>query len=186
MNPAARNQMRREVQVIFQHPSSSLNPCWPVSKIITEPLKNRSQEALPPFLREVSHSEKAMAGRLLEMVGLHPSLIDRVPRQLSGGQQQRVAIARAVSVQPALIICDEPTASLDLSVQSQILQLLKHLQEQCQISYLFISHRLETVYWISDRILTFHEGRLADSFPCGELWDADRHAATLQLIESCR
>jgi peptide/nickel transport system ATP-binding protein len=176
--------MREEVQVIFQNPSSSLNPRWPGSKIIMEPLKNCSKE-VPPFLRDVRHSEKGMAGRLLEMVGLHPSLSNRSPQQLSGGQKQRVAIARAISVQPTLIICDEPTASLDLSVQSQILQLLKTLQEQYQISYLFISHRLESVYWISDRILTLNEGRLVDSFPASGLWDAERHSSTQQLIESC-
>ncbi|WP_283657322.1 ABC transporter ATP-binding protein [Paenibacillus sp. RC343] len=120
--------------------------------------------------------------KLLEIVGLSPGLLDRYPHEISGGQKQRLCMARAISVEPALIIMDEPTSSLDTLIQSEMLNLLKELQGRLGFSYLFISHDLPVVQYMCDRVLVMHEGRLVDEFVKEELFAPDRHLYTRQLV----
>jgi ABC-type dipeptide/oligopeptide/nickel transport system ATPase subunit len=174
---------RRHVQVVFQDPSASLNPKLPIWKSVIEPLENYP-EVIPAFLKEVRKERRKMAEILLEKVGLHPGLLDRYPHQLSGGQRQRVAIARGISLQPSLLICDEPTSSLDASIQAQILNLLKQLKRENNMSYLFISHDMAAVQYMCERIAVLKEGVLVDFFSSKDLFSEDRHPYTRKLVEA--
>lgn len=173
---------RRHVQIVFQDPSSSLNPKLPVWKSVIEPLENHP-DVIPPFLKEVRHDKKQMAGVLFNQVGLSSSLIDKYPHQLSGGQKQRIAIARAISLHPALLICDEPTSSLDVSVQAQILNLLKKLKQEFGMSFLFISHDLAAVQFMCEQIAVLKDGELLDLFPTEEIFSKKRDDYTKKLID---
>lgn len=179
----ALRRVRRHIQVVFQDPVAALNPRLPVWKSVVEPLDN-FPEIVPAFLRDVRHSRRRSAARLLEMVGLSTDLLDRYPHELSGGQIQRVAVARGLSVQPDLLVCDEPTASLDVSVQAQILNLLKELQERLGVAYLFISHDIAAVRFLSDEILVMQGGRLVDRFAPAAMDDCERHPYTRALMEA--
>ncbi|MCP3764378.1 dipeptide/oligopeptide/nickel ABC transporter ATP-binding protein [Domibacillus sp. A3M-37] len=174
---------RRHVQVVFQDPSASLNPKLPVWKSVIEPLENYP-EVTPSFLKGARKEKRKMAEILFEKTGLHSGLLDRHPHQLSGGQRQRVAIARGISLQPSLLILDEPTSSLDVSIQAQILNLLKDLKNEINISYLFISHDIATVQYMSERIAVLKEGRLVDLFSTKDLFSEERHSYTKELIEA--
>jgi peptide/nickel transport system ATP-binding protein len=174
---------RRHVQVVFQDPSASLNPKLPIWKSVIEPLENYP-EVIPVFLKEVRKERRKMAEILLEKVGLHSGLLDRYPHQLSGGQRQRVAIARGISLQPSLLICDEPTSSLDVSIQAQILNVLKELKREINMSYLFISHDMAAVQYMCERIAVFKEGMLVDLFLSKDLFSEDRHPYTRKLVEA--
>ncbi|WP_373233109.1 ABC transporter ATP-binding protein [Cohnella sp.] len=176
-------EARSQVQVIFQNPSASLNPKVPIWKSVVEPLEN-FPNIRPPFLEPEIRSKRDMASALLRLVGLSDELLDRYPHELSGGQKQRVAIARGISLHPALLLCDEPTSSLDVSVQAQILNLLKDLKEQYQLSYLYISHDIASVRFLCDRIGVLHEGLLVDLFPVEELFSKERHAYTRLLVQA--
>ncbi|MGC4112606.1 MAG: dipeptide/oligopeptide/nickel ABC transporter ATP-binding protein [Nocardioides sp.] len=147
---------RRHLAVVFQDPYSSLNPRMRIDQIVLEPLQAH---------REVKGDGRTVAAELLDRVGLDPRLVTRYPRELSGGQRQRVCIARALALGPDLLICDEATSSLDVSMQAQIINLLKDLQEQLQMSYLFISHDLAVVNSISDRIAVMYAGRIVEEGP---------------------
>ncbi|WP_318615714.1 dipeptide/oligopeptide/nickel ABC transporter ATP-binding protein [Sporosarcina sp. YIM B06819] len=173
---------RRHVQVVFQDPLASLNPKLPVWKSIIEPLENYP-DVVPSFLKEVRNDRKKMAGILLEKVGLDRNLLERYPHQLSGGQRQRVGIARGISLQPNLLICDEPTSSLDVSIQAQILNLLKELKKEFNMSYLFISHDMASVQYMCDRIAVFKQGVLVDLFLSKDLFSDTRHPYTKTLVE---
>ncbi|MCM3596677.1 dipeptide/oligopeptide/nickel ABC transporter ATP-binding protein [Metabacillus idriensis] len=179
----ALKKVRRHIQVVFQNPHASLNPKLPIWKSVAEPLENYP-EAVPAFLLDVKKDRKKMALRLLEMVGLNGQLLERYPHQLSGGQRQRVAIARGISIEPKILICDEPTSSLDVSVQAQILNLLKDLKEEFGMSFLFISHDMAAVRFMSDRMAVLKEGILVDSFSADELFSETRHHYTKQLTEA--
>ncbi|USK68295.1 ABC transporter ATP-binding protein [Peribacillus asahii] len=174
---------RRHVQVVFQDPTASLNPKLPVWKSVIESLENYPEVA-PSFLKDVRNDKKKMAEILLEKVGLNKSLLERYPHQLSGGQRQRVAIARGISLQPSLLICDEPTSSLDVSIQAQILNLLKELREEFNTSYLFISHDMAAVRYICERIAVLKEGVLVDLFVSEDLFSKRRHPYTQMLVEA--
>ena len=174
---------RRHVQVVFQDPSASLNPKLPVWKSVIEPLENYP-EVTPSFLKGARKEKRKMAEILFEKAGLHSGLLDRYPHQLSGGQRQRVAIARGISLQPSLLILDEPTSSLDVSIQAQILNLLKDLKREINMSYLFISHDIATVQYMCERIAVLKEGRLIDLFSTKDLFSEDRHSYTKELIEA--
>lgn len=174
---------RRHVQVVFQDPSASLNPKLPVWKSVIEPLENYP-EVTPSFLKGARKEKRKMAEILFEKAGLHSGLLDRYPHQLSGGQRQRVAIARGISLQPSLLILDEPTSSLDVSIQAQILNLLKDLKNEINMSYLFISHDIATVQYMSERIAVLKEGRLVDLFSTKDLFSEERHPYTKELIEA--
>jgi len=175
--------LRKHVQAIFQDPHTSLNPKLPIWKSLIEPLEN-FPEVTPEFIKDVRHSPDLILKRLVDMVGLPAGVLDCYPHQLSGGQKQRVAIARGISLQPSLLICDEPTASLDISVQAQILNLLKEIHETLGVAYLFISHDLPSVYYISNRILVMKQGCLVDQFNSEDMLSEERHPYTHQLVST--
>jgi len=153
-NEHALRSLRRHMQIVFQDPYASLNPRWSVGSIVGDPI--RLHESLD---RRARRDKVAM---LLQTVGLGPGFMDRHPHELSGGQRQRVAIARALAVGPSIIICDEPVSALDVSIQAQVINLLKRLQRDLGISYLFISHDLALVQHISDRIAVMYLGEIVE------------------------
>jgi len=165
---------RRAVQIVFQQPSTSLDPRRTAAASISEPLVH--------LLHLRGRQLEARVIELLELVGLDSEHARRLPRELSGGQRQRVAIARAIATSPSLIVCDEPTSSLDVSVQAQIINLLVALQAELGISYLFISHDLGTVRQIADTIAVMHLGRIVEVGPVDRVLDAPRDAYTQALI----
>lgn len=180
---AALRAYRKNVQMIFQDAASALNPKLPIWKSLLEPLKNY-KEFTPSFIEVDGLSDKDIAGKLLDLVGLDSSLADRYPGELSGGQKQRVSIARAISLQPSLLICDEPTASLDVTVQVQILTLLKELQQQLNITILFISHDIRAVTFLCERIIVLKEGSMVDQFELDDLYEHGRNPYTKALLEA--
>ena len=176
MTVAQRKQTRRAIQMIFQDPYESLNPRLPVSDVITEPLLihgigNRSERA-------------DRARELIAQVGLPVDALNRYPHQFSGGQRQRIAIARALGPEPELIVADEPLSALDVSIQSQILNLLSELRERRSLSYLFISHDLAAVHHLADRVAVMYLGRLVELAPRADLYDRPSHPYTRALIEA--
>ena len=177
MDAQAFRPVRRELQMIFQDPYASLNPRMSVRDIIAEPLETW----------QVCDSREETTGRVLELmqaVGLPEEYLHRYPHQFSGGQRQRIGIARAIAADPALIVCDEPTSALDVSVQNQILNLLRELQEARKLSYLFISHNISVVRHISDRIAVMFLGRICETGPTEELFRAPQHPYTRFLLEA--
>ncbi|MFH0844886.1 MAG: oligopeptide/dipeptide ABC transporter ATP-binding protein [Pseudomonadota bacterium] len=168
--------LRKEMQIIFQDPFGSLNPRMTIGQSIEEGLRTLNMKG-----RAV---RKSRVQELLDMVGIAPSAADRYPHEFSGGQRQRIGIARALSVEPALIICDEPVSALDVSIQAQIINLLKDLQEKLGLSYLFIAHDLNVVGYISDTILVMYLGQIMESAPSEELFDRPSHPYTLALLSA--
>ena len=174
MNPAQKQAMRKRLQMIFQDPYASLNPRWRVGRIIAEPLKTHTS------LSEQEQSERV--GQLLEQVGLNPSDQNRYPHQFSGGQRQRISIARALALNPEFIVCDEPTSALDVSVQAQVLNLMKDLQKSLGLSYLFISHNLAVVHHVADRVGVMYLGRIVEIASRNTLFATPRHPYTQMLL----
>ena len=170
-------QLRRRIQMIFQDPYASLNPRWIVEDIIAEPLREHGIETEPVALRE-------RVDELLKSVGLSP--LDRVkyPHQFSGGQRQRISIARALATQPEFLVCDEPTSALDVSVQAQVLNIMKDLQRERGLTYLFISHNLAVVRHVSDQVGVMYLGRLVELAPKHTLFDSPRHPYTRMLLDA--
>lgn len=184
MSPGELHRARQRMQVVFQNPTASLNAKLRVFDSLMEPLRCRAKSnGSPSFLGESMDDEWALAERLMEKVHLPPSLLHRFPRELSGGQRQRVCIARAISVEPALIVLDEPTASLDVSIQARVLNLLKDLQESLGLSYLFISHDLSAVQFMSGRMVVMQAGRLVDEFEREAMFAPERHPYTKRLVQ---
>lgn len=175
-------QYRKDIQMIFQDATSTLNPKLPIWKSLIEPLDN-FKELTPSFITE-GISRKQVAQELLEMVGLEKEMADRYPGELSGGQKQRVSIARAISIEPSLLVCDEPTASLDVTVQVQILQLLKELQKKTNMTILFISHDIRAVTYLCEKMIVLKNGYIVDSFGLEELYLDERHSYTKALIKA--
>jgi oligopeptide transport system ATP-binding protein len=168
--------LRKEMQIIFQDPFGSLNPRMTVGQSIEEGLRT---------LRVRNRAERRdRVEKLLNMVGMAPSAADRYPHEFSGGQRQRIGIARALSVEPSLIICDEPVSALDVSIQAQIINLLKDLQSRLGLSYLFISHDLHVVSYISDRVAVMYLGHIMEYAPTEELFDQPLHPYTLALLSA--
>ena len=147
-------EMRREMQIVFQDPYASLNPRMTVGDIVAEPLVIHG-------IGDRS-SRRRSAQRLLEVVGFNPDFINRYPHEFSGGQRQRIGVARALALNPRLIICDEPVSALDVSIQAQILNLLKDLQQEFNLAYLFVAHDLAVVRTMSDRIAVMNKGKLVE------------------------
>ncbi|MGD6774799.1 MULTISPECIES: ABC transporter ATP-binding protein [Bacillaceae] len=176
-------EYRKQVQMVFQDANSTLNPKLPIWKSVLEPLDN-FKEVKPSILNREETSRKELAMSLLEMVGLDAHLLERFPGELSGGQKQRVSIARALSLEPGLLICDEPTASLDVTVQKQILQLLKNLQEKTEMTILFISHDIRAVTFLCNKIMVLKDGIVVDRFPLEDLNHYNRHPYTKALIKA--
>ncbi|MFT0800307.1 dipeptide/oligopeptide/nickel ABC transporter ATP-binding protein [Bacillus swezeyi] len=173
---------RRKLQAVFQNPAASLNPKLKMIDSVMEPLDVSKKDA-PLFLREILANRRLAAEHLFAMVGLPHHLLDRYPHELSGGQRQRVLIARAISIEPSLIIFDEPTASLDVTSQAKILDLLKDLQDEMGLSYLFISHDLAAVHFMSHHIMIMKDGQIADQFAKEELFSEKRHPYAKKLLQ---
>ncbi|MGI8383877.1 ABC transporter ATP-binding protein [Robertmurraya sp. P23] len=174
---------RKNIQMVFQDSSSALNPKLPIGKSLLEPLNN-FKNFTPSFFPPGKYTNREKAERLLEMVGLDKDMVDRYPGELSGGQKQRVCIARAISIEPALLVCDEATASLDVSVQVHIIELLKTLQRTLRMSILFISHDIRAVTNLCDTILVMKKGCLVDNFQLSDLFAPERHSYTKTLLQA--
>ncbi len=166
--------LRRHVQLIFQDPVSSLNPRMPVGEIIAEPLR------LHRFGTAAEVQERVAS--LMAMVGLDVRYLRRYPHSFSGGQRQRIGIARALALSPELIVCDEPVSALDVSIQAQILNLLKDLQAELGLTYLFISHNLAVVDYVADRIAVMYGGRIVEMAAKRDLFADPRHPYTEALL----
>ena len=172
--PALRDA-RRDVQIIFQDPYASLDPRMRVAEVLDEGLA-----ALRPEMDAPARRERLV--ELTERVGLRRDALDRYPHEFSGGQRERIAIARALAVQPRLIVCDEPTSALDVSVQAQILNLLRELQRELGVSYLFITHNIGVVEYIADRIAVMNAGRIEEQGRCDEVLRAPGQEYTRRLL----
>ncbi|NLA88797.1 MAG: dipeptide ABC transporter ATP-binding protein [Alcaligenaceae bacterium] len=166
--------MRRRLQMIFQDPYASLNPRWRVGRIIAEPLRTHTN------MSKAEQEQRAV--ELLEQVGLSAADINRYPHQFSGGQRQRISIARALALNPEFIVCDEPTSALDVSVQAQVLNLMKKLQKELGLSYLFISHNLAVIHHMADRVGVMYLGRIVEIASRDELFENPRHPYTKMLL----
>jgi peptide/nickel transport system ATP-binding protein len=173
----ALQKARRDIQIIFQDPFASLNPRMRVFEILEEGLL-----ALQPDLDGATR--RARIERLADQVGLRRDALDRYPHEFSGGQRQRIAIARALAVQPKLIVCDEPTSALDVSVQAQILNLLRELQGELGVSYLFITHNIGVVEYIADEVAVMRAGRIVEQGTCDDVLSRPQDAYTRKLIAS--
>jgi peptide/nickel transport system ATP-binding protein len=169
--------LRRRIQMIFQDPYASINPRWRVDRIIAEPMRAFSTEANDAAV-------VTRVGDLLKLVGLDPADGVKYPHEFSGGQRQRIAIARALAARPEFIVCDEPTSALDVSVQAQILNLMKDLQDQFGLTYLFISHNLAVVRHMATRIGVMYLGRIVEIAPPQRLFTAPRHPYTRMLLDA--
>ncbi len=169
--------LRKKMQIIFQDPYASLNPRMTVAQIIAEPLNTH----------RIYGSQKETEARVKELmkkVGIRPEFTNRYPHQFSGGQRQRIGIARALALNPSLIVCDEPVSALDVSIQAQILNLLHDLQKEMGLTYLFISHDLSVVRYISDRICVMFLGKLCEVGPTEEIFREPKHPYTRFLLEA--
>jgi peptide/nickel transport system ATP-binding protein len=170
-------QLRRRVQMIFQDPYASLNPRWTVARIVGEPLQEHGIISNEAQLKD-------RVGQLLQSVGLSPLDMVKFPHQFSGGQRQRVSIARALATEPEFLVCDEPTSALDVSVQAQVLNIMKDLQRERGLTYLFISHNLAVVRHVSDHVGVMYLGRLVELAPKQELFSRPRHPYTRMLLDA--
>jgi peptide/nickel transport system ATP-binding protein len=174
---AERRRLRRRIQMVFQDPYASLNPRWRALDIIAEPLR--------AFGIAQSGSQIArQVGDLLKLVGLDPADGTKYPHEFSGGQRQRIAIARALACNPEFIVCDEPTSALDVSVQAQILNLMRDLQDRFGLTYLFISHNLAVVRHMANRIGVMYLGRLVEVAPAREMFAKPKHPYTRMLLDA--
>ncbi len=166
--------LRREMQMIFQDPYASLNPRHPVGSIIAEPLQ----------IHHVPGNRKATVQELMARVGLNPEHYNRYPHEFSGGQRQRIGVARALALNPRLIVADEPVSALDVSIQAQILNLLKDLQGERDLTYLFISHDLGVVRHVSDRIAVMYLGHVVEVAGADALYEDPKHPYTAALLSA--
>jgi len=167
--------LRRDIQMIFQDPYASLNPRLRIEQMLAEPL------FIHRLARDRSEARRRIASTL-ERVGMDPRAMDRYPHEFSGGQRQRIGIARVMILRPRLIIADEPVSALDVSIQAQVLNLMKKLQRDCGISMLFISHDLGAVRHISDRVAVMHRGKLVETGMTQQIFQAPQHAYTHSLL----
>jgi peptide/nickel transport system ATP-binding protein len=167
----------KRMQMIFQDPYASLNPRWRVRDIVAEPLRVLGLHKSPSDVNQ-------RVAKLLVQVGLSADDGDKYPHEFSGGQRQRISIARALAGEPDLLVCDEPTSALDVSVQAQILNLMRDLQERLGLTYLFISHNLAVVSEVADRVGVMYLGRLVELAPVGELFSRPRHPYTRMLLDA--
>jgi len=168
--------LRRKIQIIFQDPYGSLNPRMTIGQSIAEGLRVSGIHG--------NSEQKERLEDLLQMVGLSAATMDRYPHEFSGGQRQRIGIARALSVEPALIICDEPVSALDVSIQAQIINLLKDLQDQLGLSYLFISHDLNVVGYLCSEVAVMYKGHIVEYAATDELFDHPSHPYTNLLLSA--
>jgi peptide/nickel transport system ATP-binding protein len=169
--------LRRRIQMIFQDPYASLNPRWRVGDIIAEPIRQHRLMSDPEQIL-------ARAGALLEQVGLAAADASKYPHQFSGGQRQRISIARALASDAEFLVCDEPTSALDVSVQAQVLNIMRDLQRAKGLTYLFISHNLAVVHHISDRVGVMYLGRIVELAPKKTLFANPQHPYTQMLLDA--
>jgi oligopeptide transport system ATP-binding protein len=169
-------RMRRDMQIVFQDPYASLNPRMTVGDIVGEPLA----------VHKIGNrkSRDAAVRTLLDVVGFNPDFINRYPHEFSGGQRQRIGIARALALNPKLVVCDEPVSALDVSIQAQILNLLKDLQQDFGLSYLFISHDLAVVRTMSDRIAVMNAGKIVEIGPAEDVYTNPKDEYTKALFSA--
>jgi len=176
LNPRELRQARRRMQIIFQDPYSSLNPRMTIGSIVSEPLK----------IHKIAKGQELQdrVNQLFVKVGLRPENQSRYPHEFSGGQRQRVGIARALALNPKFIVCDEAVSALDVSIQAQILNLLRDLQQEFHLSYLFITHDLNVVQYLADRIAVMYLGQLAEVAPTEDLFATPKHPYTQALLSA--
>jgi ABC-type glutathione transport system ATPase component len=167
-------QVRRRMQAVFQDPTSSFNPRQSVGQILLAPLEVHGIGTRESRLRQ--------AGETLQLVGLNSSFVDRYPHQLSGGQRQRIAIARAIILRPSLVVADEPTSALDVSVQAQILNLCRQTKRELGLTYLFVSHNLGVIRYISDRVAVMRLGRIVEIGSAHDIFTHPQHEYTQALL----
>jgi peptide/nickel transport system ATP-binding protein len=177
MNTAAGRGLRQKLQMIFQDPYASLNPRWRVHDIVAEPL-------IAHGLMRDREQITARVDEVLQQVKLSPADRVKYPHQFSGGQRQRLSIARALATKPEFLVCDEPTSALDVSVQAQVLNLMKDLQRELGLTYLFISHNLAVVHHISDRVGVMYLGKVVELAPRRTLFETPRHPYTRMLLDA--
>lgn len=169
--------LRRHMQMIFQDPYASLNPRWTVGDIVAEPIRVHRLRTDPASIR-------GRVAELLAKVGMAGADADKFPHQFSGGQRQRISIARALASEPEFLVCDEPTSALDVSVQAQVLNLMRELQAAQRLTYLFISHNLAVVHHVSDRVGVMYLGRIVELAPKRTLFAQPRHPYTRMLLDA--
>ncbi len=174
LSPDERRQMTRDVQMVFQDPFASLNPRKRIRQILETPFE---VHGLPGGAERETRIRE-----LVDLVGLAPEHLDRWPHELSGGQRQRVGIARALALHPKVVVLDEPLSALDMAIQSQVLNLLVDLQERLNLGYVFISHDLSIVEYLSDSVAVMYLGRVVESAPAAELFASPRHPYTQALL----
>jgi oligopeptide/dipeptide ABC transporter ATP-binding protein len=174
LTPREMKPLRKEMQVIFQDPYGSLNPRMTVGQSIEEGLRN--------FRERGGGWKRSRVRELLSMVGMPPNVGDRYPHEFSGGQRQRIGIARALSVEPSLIVCDEPVSALDVSIQAQIINLLMELRRRLGLTYLFIAHDLNVVQYVSDTLAVMYRGQIMEYGPSEAIYDEPVHPYTRELL----
>ena len=177
LDPVQSRTLRRRMQMIFQDPYASLNPRWKVLDIVAEPIREHG-------LVTDDGEQRVRVSELLASVGLAAGDVDKFPHQFSGGQRQRISIARALATQPEFLVCDEPTSALDVSVQAQVLNIMKDLQRARGLTYLFISHNLAVVRHVSDQVGVMYLGRLVELADKADLFVRPRHPYTRMLLDA--
>jgi len=173
----ALQESRRQLQIIFQNPFASLNPRMRVQEILEEGMKSLH----PEWSADQRHADLKL---LMDQVGLRADALDRYPHEFSGGQRQRIAIARALAVKPSLIVCDEPTSALDVSVQAQILNLLRELQDHLGVSYLFVTHNIGVVAYLADKVAVMQAGEIVEMGEASQVLNQPQAVYTKTLLSS--
>lgn len=176
LNKDEMDQARRKIQIVFQDPQSSLNPSFTIYQSLSDPLKK--------FGIKTKEERRKVIGDLLEAVNMRREYMDRYPHEFSGGQRQRIGIARALCINPELVICDEAVSALDVSIQAQVLNLLKELKEKHNLTYIFITHDLSVVEYISDRIAVMYLGRIVELADAADLYCNTVHPYTQALLSA--
>jgi len=176
LSATALKAIRRRMQIVFQNPYASLNPRRRIGKIVAQPLRLHRQAN--------ARQARDLAAAMLESVGLRSAHLDRYPHQFSGGQRQRIAIARALILHPDFLVCDEPVSALDVSIQAQVIELLARLRRDLGLTYLFISHDISVIAYLSDRVAVMYAGSIVESGPTGSVLHAPLHPYTQALVSA--